>query len=307
MAAQGCASDVSDPPHYGVYLAFLTLADVQGEVRLPTLECAAQPIRASWLRPFIVGPDLAPDFMDQGAPPFCMAFQWDANGAPNLNAADAGVISVEGHNRPMSVPFSFDPSAATAPTSIPEAIDCTRVDNPVNGLKSYACNSDPMRMILGDLIDDDSAVTIRASGGTNIGDFTASDLRAPTAVEPEDGFDLGHIDVDAPLTARWKATEANTVLIELFAQTVDPMGQPQSFGQVLCMSPGNASSKIIPSDALAVLPRATGSNALFIQTTLVGTNLSTSDEGWGHFMVGAGRGATGLSCSLPDGTACCGQ
>lgn len=308
VALCGCGSDVADPPDYGVYLVFLTLADVQGEVRLPTAECAAQPIRASWLRPFVVGPDLSPDFMDRGAPPFCMAFRWDADGAPNLNAADAGTISIQGHSLPMSVPFSFDPSAAPQqPTSIPSEIDCTRVDNPINGLMSYACNSDPMRMILGDLIADDTAVAISASGGAHIGGFTASNLRAPPTVEPSNGFDLGHIDIDAPLIASWAPTDANTVLIELFAQTVDPMGRPNAFGQVLCMSPSSTGSKAIPSRALEVLPRAEGTNVLFVQTTVVGTNLSTSDEGWGHFMVGAGRGKTGLSCVRPDGTACCGQ
>jgi len=261
--------------------------------------------RVAWLRTLVVGPDLQPDYLDQGIPPFCMAFRWPADGVPNINAADAGKITIEGHGAPKHFTWGVQPPPT--PEDTPSTISCARGPIPDTSLHAYQCSIDPVVGLVGSMIEDETELSIAAAGGEHIGAFSETGLKAPRAVTPAGTFDLNQVDLSNGVVAQWLAEDADTVLIELFAQLIDgatPGRPPSEFAQVLCLEPAKNGRKELPAGALSVLPQPSGAQALMIQTSLVGTQLRQSAAGWGSSMVGAGRGTFGITCRTANGDLC---
>lgn len=304
-----CTEDAEYPPAYGAYMAVVALGDVSGRLSWgPAQGQETDPFgRAAWLRQFVVGPDLQPDYMDQGIPPFCMAFRWAAGGGPQINAADAGELRISGYEAAQQFAWGVNPPPS--PTDLPTQITCQH--RPTTGSQdqfSYDCSLDPMVGLTGPLLTDDSRLSLSARGGANVGAFSESEIEPPAAPQlTSASFDLNQLDLRTDVVARWENTTADTMLIEIYAQVIDtaaPEQAPSEFGQVLCMEPATSGQKQIPPEALAVLPIASGSEAVMFQSVVLAASLRQSREGWGSYMVGGGRGVLGMTCRTSTGALC---
>jgi hypothetical protein len=125
-----------------------------------------------------------------------MAFQWPADGAPNINAADAGKLEISGYDATEQFVWGVNPPPE--PTPMPGAIECQR--GPVPGTNAaqfaYGCNVEPMVGVTNTVLTEQSRLAITASGGANVGAFAEGDIRAPSTLEPaDDSFDLNQLDL----------------------------------------------------------------------------------------------------------------
>jgi hypothetical protein len=297
----GCLEERANPPHYGAYLAAVLAGELDGRVSSGPPTGTDPSARASWLRTLMVGPDLKPDFSDGSAPPFCMALRWSvAQGAPKLNAADAGKLSISGHASARWVPWGVNPPPA--PKALPTTIECTRGLHFATGMQVYGCTVDPQVGLAESWLPDTTELKVEVAGGAQIGAFEAK-LKPVAPLRPEASFDLNQIDPTA-VTAAWQSTSASLVAIEIYAQLVSASGTPSELAQIFCLEPAASRSKTIPAKALAVLPKPTGDSLLMLQTTLLGLEHRLTDEGWGSALVGAGRGTLGITCRTSSGVLC---
>jgi hypothetical protein len=143
-------------------------------------------------------------------------------------------------------------------------------------------------------ITDATRVNVGMAGGTQIGQFVENDIASPPPLAP--AFDLQTISPDA-IDVSWEPTGARWVMVEVLAQLMDGSAQ----AQVLCLERGEAGHKQLSEEALALLPDASDTNPLFIQTSAAALELRESYEGWGSYMVGIGRGFFGMSCHISSG------
>jgi hypothetical protein len=306
----GCDDERADPPAYGAFLAF----SVAGEAG-PAGSPLDPPLQQIWLRSFFAGPDLSmrADYIQQTARSFCMAFSWAASEqVPNIDMVSAGTLTITGHESVGFTTWPPPPDGSEA-GQIPSSLACDRVE--IDSDRSVvACP--PLEQANGvvpgsNWLTDESAMTLSVSGGANIGAFREEGIKVPRAPAPAGSFDLNAVDPLAGVTAAWGSTSASHVVVELFAQVVDAAklagGQidASELAQIICMEPAASRSKAIPEGALASIPQpADNSELLVIQTVLLGANVTQRAEGWGQYMVGAGRGTFGTTCRVASGDLC---
>jgi len=233
--------------------------------------------------------------------------------------------------------------------ALPPRSDCQRMAHmdptlKAQGMYQYGCPYDPiiglgsaqMAQNGGIAITDNVTIDATVSGGENIGTFTVKGLKPAKRLEPESPFDLAQVDPWHPVTAAWKSSDADWVMIEIFAQLLpqdtipnpltifellmekDPTKQaalqkklgvrpqPKELVQLLCLEPASSRTKAIPDGALALIPKpAKGSgDAVMMMTTLMGLKMNQGAHGWGTSLFGLGRGSFGISCRESDGSQC---
>jgi len=231
--------------------------------------------------------------------------------------------------------------------ALPGQSACRRMPHPDSALKErgfyqYSCPYDPiiglgsaqMAKDGGIAITDATTLDVTVAGGENIGPFSVEAIGPPKMVVPEDSFDLNQIDPRHTTIAAWKSTNADWVMVEIFAQVIpentmpDPLTifellmekdsakqqalqqklavrpQPRQLAQVLCLEPASSKTKEIPSGALAVIPKPADGEVLVMMSTVMGLKMKQSAAGWGSYMVGLGRGSFGVSCRKSDNSQC---
>ena len=292
VTTSACFEDEAFPPHFGVYLGIMFGAQVEGVLQ-PGMPAA----NLTLIRPFVAGPQLQPDFLSGNQPPFCMGFRFGPTSPPNVVNGDAGTITMSGFTPVdyMDMTQGFTPGPQT---TMSDPITCSIQE--VGSTAPYVCNVPSVVMQAAPpgttWIDNDSRMRISFSGGENVGEFEEVGIQPAPAAVASAAFPLNQID-PSDVTAMWEPVDAAMVMIEMIAQLSDG----SAGAQVLCLEPAQSGLKVIPPEALALLPTPTGPNQLFIQTHLVALNIRQGSKGWGGYMVGAGRGQVGISCRISSG------
>ncbi len=288
----GCIEDTEGPPQYGLFLTVGVVAKVQG--RFSPQDPGDSSV--ALIRPFIAGPALMPDYLDHPAPPLCMGFTFGATKPPNIVSGDAGTLRIDGLPAVGYRDLTMGPMPGPAMTS-PDVFDCERIT--VGDTSPYACPM-PAAALLdpgAQWLEPETPVAFSILGGTEVGAFSEAEFAPVATATTAGGFSLHAVNPRQGVTAQWEAPNADMVMIELIGQLADG-----SVGaQVLCIAPAEDGSKVLPKEALALMPEPTNPMIpLVIQTNLVGLTARTGYVGWANYLFAAGHGHFGLSIVGPQ-------
>ena len=299
--AAACVEEL-DPPAYGVYQVNGLVAEVTGQLITPA---GTSTLSMVLPRTAFSGPSSQPDFVTSPSVPTCFATSFSDASPPGGNDIDGGDL-VFANLRPTDSFDVIDVSGNTGTATIRNPITCTQIDDdpfyqagtqPLETDIRHNCDSpalgayDPRQTIFGP----GTSVTISATGGTQSGAFVASGLLPPPALSPTESFDLNAVDTRGPITAQWIPVEAPLALVEIIATRADGFGV-----QILCLELMSTGQVTIPDGALALAPEPTAGppplgNFVTVITSMAAVNSATSNEGWGTYLVGVGRGRFGTS------------
>ena len=235
-----------------------------------------------------------PDFVDNPAPPNCVAYKWDGTGAPSRTTGDGGKVKITGHNSTGVVWVDANATTPT-PTPLPATIECNRVSIPTTSLFMYNCGLAGTTVLpAASALLDTSKISIDVEGGKDVAAFSEKDLAMAPVLEPADTFKLNAIDPSAGVTAAWKTTTAPLVAINIDASLKD--GSKRAL--ITCTAIAAAMSKAIPKAALDLLPTPTNTNPLIISTSITALSIKAGAKAWGSYTAAIGRGTIGVSCRL---------
>jgi len=292
-ASPDVGKDVGEDAAPAKYTALVIAAEAVGPPMGPGAPNAiAMILRAQFETPDLTG-TIKPDFIDSPAPPNCIGYKWQQGAGPNRTDADAGKLTIKGHNQVQYVDVN-DPTKP--PAQLPATIECTRVPLGTSGLHTYDCGLPQATGLLGSWIGDNTALELSAAGGADVAAYTVKNLKSPPPIQLKSTTELDKLD-PANIKIEWEQTTAPVVGILFIASLQDE----SEFAQIMCTQIGTAGNKTIPQGALALLPTPTATNPLILQTMVMGANLIATMESWGQAMSVMGRGVFNVTCRLSSG------
>ena len=319
IAPMACDEE-ANPPAYGVYSVSGVLMDVAGVFPTETGTMAAGLVLA---RAAYSGPLSRPDFLTTPSVPNCLANTFTREVRPGGNAIDGGSLTFN-----YSVPSGFQvfnveqeqarlaqilPLILTGrEEQIPQALRnrveddlnspavCNQVDDDFSspgetGLR-HECNLTSLPGYFGapySVLGQGASVTISSSGGSQAGAFSVGPLSPPAGIQTTGSFNLFNVDPRGPVLVQWTPLDRldQVAVIEIIATA----SQSGNGVQILCIEPITAGQRQIPQGALDLVPALQSGEALSVVTSIAAVQFETSDEGWGSYNIGVGRGLFGLS------------
>jgi hypothetical protein len=263
---------------------------------------------------YVNHPTIKPDFIDKPTPPNCTAYRWAASGQKNASAWDAGKLTITGHQTGATVVYldgddvgtGCTPACAATEycnkdgtcgnlTPLPASIECDRKQIGTTGLYTYDCGL-PSTTVLpaGSMFDANTKMDVSAAGGADVGAFSETGIDPGEA--PNVTTNLFTLDPKNGIKIEWDTSvSAHLAVIAIKARLADN----SEFTDITCSAAAMIGSQDIPQGALDKLPTPTATNPLIMQVAVSGVKLKGTNQTWGAYKVGAGKGVFGVSIVTP--------
>ena len=280
-----------DPPAFGVYQVSGIVAELDGFGVGPT---GPGPGRMLLVRTALSGPTSQPDVVTSTMIPYCIASAFTLAKLPGGNSTDGGDV-VFGGLQPTMPGVMVRDQLTMIDVPVGNSITCAQGEDSTaspgeSGIR-HQCNVPTVGFIAApEAAVAEGTITVSAAGGSQVGAFTSMPLEVPEVLTATGAFDVRAVDPRAGVLVEWSTVNAGLVLVELLAFRSDGVG-----GQVLCLELMSAGRIQMSEEILLRLPMPTPTDGVDLFTSLAAVNADTADEGWGTYIVGAGRGTFGLT------------